>query len=92
MYEPLQLPPRPPMTDPTYGPFVQRAGDEVRAAKPWCLVQLEPWLGEPLLVAKRRTAVMRLVTWARNLWRRPRRWWLGRVRLAYEARNRARLG
>lgn len=87
MYQRLELPPRPPITSSLYLPAVQHAGDVLRQASPWLLVAYEP--GE-YWVASRRTVLMRWVTWAVNLWRRPRRWWRGRLQLAYEARQRAR--
>jgi hypothetical protein len=72
------------MASADYLEAVQRAAAELRAAQPWLLVMAH---GESPLVARRRTAVMALVAWLFNLWRRPRRWWLGRLQLAYEARQ-----
>lgn len=84
MFERLQLPDRPPMTDPGYLDAVQRAAVELRRAQPWLLVSAA---GEPLFVAHKRTLATWLLVKLVNLWRRPRRWWLGRLQLAYEARQ-----
>lgn len=88
MFERLWLPERPPMTHPAYLEAAQRAADVLRAAGPWLLVQ---YPGEvDWLVARRRTVTMRIVCAAVNIWRRPRRWWLGRLRQAYFAGARDR--
>ena len=71
------------MTSAEYLPAVQRAADVLRAAQPWLLV---PYVPGEWRVASRRTAWTALVVWCINLWRRPVRWWLGRLRLAREAR------
>lgn len=87
LYMRLELTPRPAMTHPDYFAAVAVAASELRAAEPWLLVPYVPGVYE---VARRRSLAMLLVTWAINLWRRPRRWWLGRMQLAYEARQRGR--
>lgn len=84
LFEPLELTPRPPMSSADYLAAVQRAATELRAAEPWLLVMAH---GESQLVARRRTAFTAVVVWLVNLWRRPRRWWRGRLQLAYEARQ-----
>ena len=83
LYVELELSPRPEMTHPLYLEAVQRAASELRAAEPWLLVSCG-W--EPRLVARRRSLLMALVTWCVNWYRRPRRWYLGRLRLARERR------
>lgn len=75
------------MSHPLYLHAVQQAADELRAAEPWLLVR---YWNQPAYVASRRTPWMRLVTALVNVWRRPRRWWLGRLQVAYEARSRSR--
>lgn len=89
-YEPLRLPERPPMQHPLYLDAVRQAADELRAAGPWLLVQYPGEGG--WLVARRRTWAMRIVTAVVNVWRRPRRWWLGRLRQAYFAGAKGRAG
>ena len=84
MFTELQLPPRPPMSDEHYLEAVHRAGVALNEARPWLLVQ---YPNGPWLVAKRRTALMRLVVALVNVWRRPRRWWLDRLRAAYFQRQ-----
>jgi hypothetical protein len=83
MFKRLELTPRPPMTDARYFDAVQCAADELRAAEPWLLL---PYEQTELWVAVRRTRVMRWVVAVVNLWRRPRRWYLGRLVLARERR------
>lgn len=87
MFERLELPPRPKMTgsqdDRAYAIAVHEAALVLRAAQPWLLL---PYSMSELWVARRRTAFMWLVVLVVNLWRRPRRWWLGRMQLAREAR------
>lgn len=84
-FERLKLPERPPMVSSNYLAAVQLAADQLRAAQSWLLVQ---YPGETdWLVAVRRNWFTRLVVFCVNLWRRPRRWWLGRLALAREARS-----
>lgn len=86
-YVRLELPQRPRMDSPQYIEAVHEAALVFDAAKPWLLV---PYDMRELWVARSRSAPMLLVTWLVNLWRRPRRWWLGRLKLAQEARFYAR--
>jgi hypothetical protein len=84
-YIPLELPPRPPMQHALYLASVQQAADVLRAAQPWLLIQYPgqtDWL-----VAAHRTGWTRLSTAVVNIWRRPMRWWLWRLRMAREARS-----
>jgi hypothetical protein len=71
------------MTDSKYFAAVQNAADELRRAEPWLLL---PYEQTELWVASRRSRVMRWVVVLVNLWRRPRRWYLGRLMLARERR------
>lgn len=83
LFESLMLPPRPAMTHPGFLAAVERAGDVLRAAEPWTLTPLVP--GE-YVVARRRTALMRVVVACLNVVRRIQRRWRGRLQLARERR------
>ena len=73
------------MTDAGFMEAVQRSADVMRAAQPWLLTRYHDDKGWQ--VARSRTLAMVLVTSLVNVGRRVRRWWRGRVQLAYEARQ-----
>lgn len=88
LYVRLETPPCPPMTDPSFMDAVQAAADQLRAAEPWLLVPYGPTTSGEVVryVARRRSLAMLVVTALVNVWRRPRRWWLGRLQKAMVAR------